>query len=116
MLAVARRGWVSGKGGLVDSLLEAGGLSNAAVEAGRRVSGYATLEAIVAAKPDLLLLQDRYATTPDQGAALLVHPALQQLFPPGKRLYVPERLTVCAGPMLADALDALGSEILRVAP
>jgi iron complex transport system substrate-binding protein len=36
-----------------------------------------------------------------------VHPALTRLYPPAKRLFIPENLTVCGGPMLAEALDRL---------
>ena len=116
VLPVARRGWVSGSGDLLGSMLAAAGLSDAAADIGRQTGGFVTLEAIVAAHPDLLLLEESYAETPDQGAAFLVHPALQRLYPSTKRLTLPERLTVCAGPMLAEALDALRAEIARLEP
>jgi len=45
---------------------------------------------------------------------LLLHPALEQFYPASKRIVIPERLTVCGGPMLADALDRLASELERV--
>ena len=50
----------------------------------------------------------------DQGRALLLHPALQTLYPPARRIVIPERLTVCGGPMLVEALDRLAAEIARV--
>jgi iron complex transport system substrate-binding protein len=113
VLAVSRRGWVSGSDSLTTSLLAEVGLSNAAAGLGIRSGGFAPLEAIVNLKPDLLLLSDGGDVAEDQGKAFLLHPALQQLYPREKRLVIPERLTVCGGPMLADALDRLTAELAR---
>ncbi len=114
VLALSRRGWVSGGESLTSSLLATVGLTNAASQMGIRTGGYASLESIVSAKPDLLLLSDGSDFAEDQGAALLLHPALEQLYPPEKRIVIPERLTVCGGPMLADALERLVAELERV--
>ena len=114
VLALARRGWVSGGDSLTSSLLDAAGLLNAAGELGRQFGGFVTLEQIVAGKPDLLLVASDGHFAEDQGQAFLLHPALEKLYPPEKRIVVPERLTVCGGPMLPDALDRLAAEIARV--
>jgi iron complex transport system substrate-binding protein len=113
VLPVSRRGWVSGSESLTTSLLAEVGLSNAATGLGIRNGGFASLEAIVNLKPDLLLLSDGGEGAEDQGKAFLLHPALQQLYPPEKRMVIPERLTVCGGPMLAEALDRLTAELAR---
>lgn len=112
VLAVSRRGWVSGRDSLVTSLLAAVGLDNAGVA---RTGGFMSLEAIVAAKPDLLLVSEADDGAEDQGRAFLLHPALEKLYPPEKRIVVPERFTVCGGPALTQALDRLTAEIERVA-
>jgi iron complex transport system substrate-binding protein len=114
VLALSRRGWVSGGDSLISSLLAAAGLSNAAGAAGLRDGGFASLEQIVSIRPDFILVEDASAFAEDQGRAFLLHPALEALYPPGKRIVMPERLTVCGGPMLADALDRLTAEIARV--
>ncbi len=49
-----------------------------------------------------------------RGPAFLLHPALERFYPPSKRIVVPDRLTVCGGVMLADALDVLIGELARV--
>ena len=74
----------------------------------------ATLEAIVATRPDIILVSEGSLFAEDQGRAMLLHPALEQLYPPDKRIVLPERLTVCGGPMLGDALDRLTAELERV--
>jgi iron complex transport system substrate-binding protein len=114
VLPLARRGWVSGASSLTTSLLTAAGLASAAGDLGVASGGFVSLEQIVSRKPDLLLVSEESGLAEDQGRAFLLHPALEALYPPEKRLVIPEQLTVCGGPMLADALDRLTREIERV--
>jgi iron complex transport system substrate-binding protein len=114
VLPLSRRGWVSGSDSLVSSLLTETGLFNAAGDLGVRLGGYASLEAIVKAKPDFILVSEAGDRAEDDGRAFLLHPALERFYPPEKRIVIPERLTVCGGVMLADALDVLVAELKRV--
>ena len=114
VLAVSRRGWVVGGDNLNTSLLAAVGLANAGGELGLKAGGYASLEAIVRLKPDFLLVADDSGFAEDEGRAFLLHPALERFYPAAKRIVIPERLTVCGGPMLAEALERLASELERV--
>lgn len=114
VLPLSRRGWVSGSDSLVSSLLTETGLFNAASDLGLATGGFVSLEAIVNAKPDFLLVSEEGDRAEDDGRAFLLHPALERLYPPEKRIVLPERLTVCGGVMLADALDALVKELKRV--
>jgi len=114
VLALSRRGWVSGGDSLTSSLLATAGLSNAAADLGYKLGGFASLEAIVSLKPDFLLVSDAGDFAEDEGRAFLLHPALEQLYPASKRLVIPEKLTVCGGPRLSEALDRLASELERV--
>jgi iron complex transport system substrate-binding protein len=114
VLPLSRRGWVSGSDSLVSSLLAETGLFNAAGDLGVASGGYASLEAIVNLKPDFILVADAGDTAEDDGKAFLLHPALERFYPPAKRIVIPERLTVCGGVMLADALDVLVKELQRV--
>jgi iron complex transport system substrate-binding protein len=115
VLPLSRRGWVAGGNSLISALLGATGLANAATELGFRVGGFVRLEQIVVTRPDLLLVERDYDVAEDQGVAFLLHPAIEALYPPDRRLVLPEKLTVCGGPMLADALDRLTTEVERVA-
>jgi len=114
VLPLSRRGWVSGRDSLVNSLLTETGLFNAAGELGAGSGGFASLEAIVNAKPDYILVSEAGNRAEDDGRAFLLHPALERFYPPAKRIVIPERLTVCGGVMLADALDLLVAELKRV--
>jgi iron complex transport system substrate-binding protein len=114
VLPLSRRGWVSGSDSLLSSLLAETGLFNAAGDLGVAFGGYASLEAIVSARPDFIVVADAGELAEDDGQAFLLHPALEQFYPPSRRIVIPERLTVCGGVMLADALDRLVSELKRV--
>jgi len=114
VLPLSRRGWVSGRDSLVSALLAETGLFNAAETLGIGAGGYASLEQIVQARPDFLLVSEAGDRAEDEGRAFLLHPALERLYPPAKRIVIPERLTVCGGVMQADALDALVKELQRL--
>jgi iron complex transport system substrate-binding protein len=115
VLALSRRGWVSGGDSLTSSLLATAGLSNAATELGYKLGGFASLEAIVSLRPDFLLVSEAGDFAEDEGRAFMLHPALERFYPAAKRLVIPEKLTVCGGPRLSEALDRLASELERVA-
>jgi len=114
VLPLSRRGWVSGGDSLVSSLLSETGIFNAASDLGVGLGGYVSLEAIVNARPDFLLVSEAGDRAEDDGRAFLLHPALERFYPPSRRIVIPERLTVCGGVMLADTLDVLVRELQRV--
>ncbi|MGN1290135.1 MAG: ABC transporter substrate-binding protein [Bradyrhizobium sp.] len=114
VLPVERRGFVSGDSSLISSLLAATGLTNAAGELGLGAGGFASLEAIVKLRPDFILGSEAGDRAEDEGRAFLLHPALERFYPENKRIVLPERLTVCGGVMLAEALDRLTAELQRV--
>jgi iron complex transport system substrate-binding protein len=120
VLDLSRRGWASGQQSLTSSLLATIGLSNAARDLNGRFGdfnygGFASLEAILSIRPDVLLLSEPGDQAEDQGRAFLMHPALEQLYPPSKRMVLAERLTTCGGPMITEALERLVAEVERVA-
>ncbi|KAF0122287.1 MAG: iron complex transport system substrate-binding protein [Xanthobacteraceae bacterium] len=95
VLPLARRGWVSGQDSVLTDLLATAGLINAAGEAGRRSGGFMSLEEIVRLRPDAILVGREDDRAEDQGRAMLLHPAIVALFPPERRILMPESLTVC---------------------
>jgi iron complex transport system substrate-binding protein len=122
VLPLSRRGWVSGKRSLISDILALAGLIHA-LDSGRNKGpdrsnsgGFVTLEAIVALKPDAILVAREDFLPEDQGTAMLVHPAIQAYFPPERRLTMPEKLTICGGPMLVEAIDHLAQQIAGLRP
>ena len=114
VLPLSRRGWVSGSDSLLSSLLTESGLFNAAADLGVGAGEFASLEAIVNLKPDFIVVSQGEDHAEDDGSAFLLHPALERFYPPSKRIVIPDRLTVCGGVMLAEALDLLVKELKRV--
>jgi iron complex transport system substrate-binding protein len=114
VLPVSRRGWVAGSDSFVGSLLGETGLRSAAGDLGFNFGGFASLEAIVNLRPDFIVVSQAGDYARDDGQAFLLHPALERFYPPEKRIVIPERLTECGGVLLADALDALTEELMRV--
>ena len=45
---------------------------------------------------------------------MLLHPAIQGLFPPERRIILSEQLTVCGGPRLVEAMRLLAEQIARL--
>lgn len=115
VLAVSRRGWITGQHSLLGALLAAVGLTNVADQLGVAAGGYQPLEAIVRLRPDAIVVSDEGRAAEDQGQAFVLHPALERLYPPDRRIVIPDRLTVCDGPMLTEALDRLGAALARIA-
>jgi iron complex transport system substrate-binding protein len=116
VLPLARRGWASGRDSLMTELLSAAGLVNAADGTTPQLGGFMSLEAIVKLRPDALLIALDDGTAKDQGQALLLHPAIQALFPAERRIAIPESLTICGGPMLTEAMDRLAAEVRGLKP
>jgi len=110
-----RRGYVTGAETLTADLLASVGFTNAGGPLAGRTGGFVPLESLVAGNPDYLIVASPTIRAEDQGTALLAHPALQQLYPPDRRIILPERLTVCGGPSLPAALDWLAEQVGRQA-
>jgi iron complex transport system substrate-binding protein len=115
VLAVSRRGWITGRHSLLGALLDAAGLVNVASEIGISAGGYQPLETILRFRPDAIVVSDEGSAAEDQGQAFVLHPALERLYPPDKRIVIPDRLTVCDGPSLTEALEQLRAALARFA-
>lgn len=111
-----RRGYVTGGQTLTGDLLATAGFTNGGGALAGQTGGFVPLERIVAHPPDLLVVAASVRRAEDQGTALLAHPALTDLFPPDRRIVLPEKLTVCGGPSLPEALDWLADQAHRLRP
>jgi len=101
-----RGGYVLGPGSLSTAMLAHVGLRNAARDLGLGAMTPVSIETVLAARPELLIVPNRLRHS-DQGAALLSHPALDRLYPPDRRVSFPVAAAVCPGPSLIPGLDAL---------
>ena len=111
VLVLQRRGYTPGDTSILDELLRHVGLVPATRRLGLARGGTVSLERLVADPPDYLLMAESDRGAIDQGSALLWHPALRETIPPERRLYLPDRLTICGGPATPQAIDALAAEV-----
>jgi iron complex transport system substrate-binding protein len=114
VLALERRGFVSGQGTLIADLLAHMDAENAADRLGAVSVAQVTTEAILKARPNALILDERITQAHDQGTALLLHPALKEIVPATARVVLPGQLITCAGPTLPQAIDSLSAGLRAI--
>ncbi|MCP3729809.1 ABC transporter substrate-binding protein [Sphingomonas sp. MG17] len=102
-----RRGFMTGTGTLIDELMERLGLVNLAGKLGKPALSQLTLEEMVAARPDYLIMESATAQVTDQGTEMLHHPALRDI----PKLWIPQSWTVCGSPEYVFAAESLAEQI-----
>ena len=113
-LLVGHGGYTVGPASLAAALLvEAGFTPPPGAPSG--YGGFVPLERLVALRPDFLVMESPVETPDGQGALYLAHPALQALYPPQRRIVLPNRYTLCGGPSLIAAFDYLANAMARIA-
>ncbi len=104
-----RRGFLTGTGTLIDDLMTRVGLINLAGKLGKPSLSQLSLEELMAAKPDYLIVEGGSEQVVDQGTEMLQHPLLRAI----KRLRLPQAWTVCGGPAYVDAARSLANQLDR---
>lgn len=102
-----RRGYMTGTGTLVDDLMRRVGLTNLAAKLGKPALAQVPLEAIVAARPDWLIVESGSEAVVDQGTEMLQHPAIKSI----SRISLPQSWTVCGGPAYVQAAQAITARL-----
>lgn len=104
-----RRGFMTGTGTLIDDLMQRMGLVNLAAKLGRPPLSQLSLEEMVAARPDYLIVESATDTVADQGTEMLHHPALAGI----PRISIPQAWTVCGSPAYVDAARGMAQQLAR---
>ena len=102
-----RRGYMTGTGTLVDDLMQRVGLVNLAGKLGKPSLSTLSIEEMVAARPDFIIVETGSDTVTDQGTEMLHHPALRNI----PRIRLPQAWTVCGGPAYVDAARSLARQV-----
>ena len=105
-----RRGYMTGTGTLIDDLMTRIGLVNLAGELGKPPLSQLSLEEMVAARPDFLIVESATDTVTDQGSEMLHHPALKDI----PRISVPQAWTVCGSPAYTQAARSMAAQIAHI--
>jgi iron complex transport system substrate-binding protein len=104
-----RRGFLTGTGTLIDDIMKRAGLSNLATKLGKPALSQVSLEELMVAQPDYMIVETETDRITDQGTEMLHHPLLRDI----PRLRVPQAWTVCGGPAYVDAVRSLAAQIAR---
>lgn len=107
-----RRGFLTGTGTLVDELMQRLGLANLATRLGKPALSQLSLEQMVLARPDYLIVESATDRVTDQGTEMLHHPILDRI----PRLRIPEAWTVCGGPAYVLAAQSLAAQLRTPRP
>jgi iron complex transport system substrate-binding protein len=102
-----RRGYMTGTGTLIDELMTRVGLTNLAGKLGKPPLSQLSIEEMVAAQPDYLIVESATDKVTDQGSEMLHHPALKDI----PRISVPQAWTVCGSPAYTQAARSIAAQI-----
>ena len=102
-----RRGYMTGTGTLIDDLMTRMGLVNLAARLKKPALAQISLEEIVAAQPDFLIVESATDRVTDQGTEMLHHPALRNI----PRISIPQAWTVCGGPAYVKAARGIADQM-----
>jgi iron complex transport system substrate-binding protein len=102
-----RRGYLTGTGTLIDDLMHRLGLRNLAARLGRPALARLSLEELIAARPDYLIVESNADHVADEGTEMLHHPVLDGI----PRLHLPQSWTVCGGPAYVLAARSLAQQL-----
>ncbi|EQB03417.1 ABC transporter substrate-binding protein [Sphingobium indicum] len=102
-----RRGYMTGTGTLVDDLMRRVGLVNLAGRLGKPALSQLSLEEMIAARPDWLIVESGSEEVVDQGTEMLRHPILRAI----PRIRLPQAWTVCGGPAYVDAARSIAAQL-----
>ena len=112
-MLVGNAGYTVGPDSLAAALMAEAGLSPPPGAPGGYGS-FVPLEKLITLRPDYLIMASIIERPAGQGALYLTHPALQKLYPPARRIVLPARYTMCAGPSLVGAFDYLTDVVSRL--
>lgn len=102
-----RRGYMTGTGTLVDDMMQRTGLTNLAAKLDKPMLARVSLEEMVAARPDYLIVESATDTVTDQGTEMLHHAAIADI----ARISLPQAMTVCGGPSYTMAVRRLREQL-----
>ena len=106
---VGVNGWMSGEGNLMADVANAAGYRTLGQAMG--VAGFRnlTIDAIIAAKPDVIALSNAWTSPPSEATNALRHPAFRELARSAAVVDIPDRLTICGSPATLDAVELIAN-------
>ena len=106
-LIYAPNGFTSGSKTISHEALNLAGLDNLAALKGIEYYGNLSLETVMQAHPELLIINDGTVNPNSLAQRQLQHPALQHWLGDKNVITMPPQFWICGGPMIADAIEFL---------
>jgi iron complex transport system substrate-binding protein len=103
----APNGYTAGTQTFKHQLVTMAGYRNLASELGIELYGNLSVEQLLSAQPDVMIVDDSSEDTNSLAHAYTKHPALQRLLGDTGVIKLPTNQTLCGGPMAADAIETL---------
>jgi len=102
--------YVPGAGTFENAVMEAAGLRNIAVERGIKDYGRMGLEALIQAKPDVIIFSSEQTKTRTVRGEVLSHPAIKKALPEVRTVTLPTLFLNCGSPASVEAVRILVKE------
>jgi len=110
VIVYSPNGYTIGANTLEDDILMQAGYRNLAAEMGIDGFQQISLERLIAAKPDLLYIDNNVINGDSLSSAYISHPALERAVAEKDHISIPTPLRICAGPMLTEAIAYLAEK------
>lgn len=107
VIVYSPNGYTIGANTLENEILNLAGFRNLATEMG--IDGFQriSLERLIAAKPDVLHIDNSLLNGDSLASAYIGHPVLDRAVSEKNQVFIPTRLRICAGPMVTEAIEYL---------
>ena len=109
VILYAPNGFTVGSDTLEHDVFVNAGYRNLAAEFGIEGFEQIPLEKLVAADPDVLMIERALSRPASIATGFVGHPVLEQLGGARERLEIPLPLRICAGPMIVDAIEMMAA-------
>ncbi|MEE8364822.1 MAG: ABC transporter substrate-binding protein [Gammaproteobacteria bacterium] len=105
VIVYSPNGYTIGANTLENEILNLAGFRNLAAEMG--IDGFQriSLERLIAAKPDVLHIDNHVFNRDSLASAYIGHPVLDRAVKQKDQVFIPARLRICAGPMVTEAIE-----------
>lgn len=110
VIVYSPNGYTIGANTLENDILNKAGYRNLAAEMGIDGFQQISLESLIAAKPDLLYIDNNVVNGDSLASAYIAHPALDRAVAQKDHISIPTPLRICAGPMLTEAIAYLAAK------
>ena len=98
-------GYTIGANTLENEILNLAGFRNLAAEMGIEGFQKISLERLIAARPDVLHIDNHVFNRDSLASAYIGHPVLDSAIIEKDQIFIPARLRICAGPMVTEAIE-----------